>query len=374
MERACEVTYNHHGIPIVTAEIVGREASCLRAIRAELTATYPRVRPVSVLRILRRHGLSRFPAGLLLDAPVRSLGPRGALALLFRAGHPRLAQGVHWHPLFSAAFYGGVNPDVVAAGADPWLHYQVYGRTEGRSPHPLIDLDYLSAGVPGTLRAELVDAYLGDPALWRTDPGPYVECVRFLLAGPWDGTTHPLVQIARDHLTSPWVHQRLMLVDAQAPGTRRALVIAAAVLLTRNASAGMAALQLWSPPTVPRVEGAREYTVVPGMFVGASGGTIVAAGSDDMSADSSVLRAGEGFASLRRGAHHTASTLVVITGQLDDESLHRVGDHAGSVVVAPFSAAQYEALGALATDGRVRLLEPGIQARVTADALVVEAA
>ncbi|HYA17539.1 MAG TPA: hypothetical protein VEF06_08745 [Bryobacteraceae bacterium] len=38
--------------------------------------------------------------------------------------------------LFDAAFYLRKNPDVAAAGIDPWKHYQRHGAAEGRKPHP----------------------------------------------------------------------------------------------------------------------------------------------------------------------------------------------------------------------------------------------
>lgn len=358
----------------MTVDHVERDASCLREIRAELTATYPRVRAFNVIRILRRHGLSRFPAGLLLDAPTLAAGPRSALALLLRAGHPRFARGLQWHPLFSADFYEGVNPDVVAGGANPWLHYQVHGRTEGRSPHPLIDIDYLSAGIPGALRSELVDSYLGTPALWRLDPGPYVECTRFLLSGPWDGSTNPLQQIVRDHLSSPWVHQRLMLVDAQAAGSARGLLVAAAVLLTRHAASGLGALQLWRAPGTVLPSGTADYTVVPGMFVGSGAATLVAQGSAVMSADTTVLRAGDGFASLRSGHAMSVASLVIIDTDLDDAALSALVGRGGSLALAPHSLDQHAALQRIAGGQGVRILQPGLQVHVTADELEVVAA
>ena len=43
------------------------------------------------------------------------------------------------HPLFDAAHYRTVHPDIAAAGVNPLAHYLVYGWLEGRSPNRLFD-------------------------------------------------------------------------------------------------------------------------------------------------------------------------------------------------------------------------------------------
>ncbi len=45
--------------------------------------------------------------------------------------------------LFDCEYYLENNPDVRAAGADPFLHFVTYGCPEGRSPHPLINVAHI---------------------------------------------------------------------------------------------------------------------------------------------------------------------------------------------------------------------------------------
>ena len=45
-------------------------------------------------------------------------------------------------PLFDAAYYLAQNPDVAAAGADPYQHYAMYGWKEGRNPSALFNTRY----------------------------------------------------------------------------------------------------------------------------------------------------------------------------------------------------------------------------------------
>ncbi len=44
--------------------------------------------------------------------------------------------------LFDAKWYLAQNPDVRAAGVEPWEHYLTCGAREGRNPHPLFDAKY----------------------------------------------------------------------------------------------------------------------------------------------------------------------------------------------------------------------------------------
>ena len=48
-------------------------------------------------------------------------------------------------PLFDAAYYLAHNPDVKAAGVDPYQHYLRYGWKEGRNPDALFDTNYYLA-------------------------------------------------------------------------------------------------------------------------------------------------------------------------------------------------------------------------------------
>ena len=46
------------------------------------------------------------------------------------------------HPLFDTAYYVSANPDIAAAGVDPYAHYLKYGANEGRQPNSHFDPNY----------------------------------------------------------------------------------------------------------------------------------------------------------------------------------------------------------------------------------------
>lgn len=51
-------------------------------------------------------------------------------------------------PLFNAAYYLSHNPDVAAAGVDPYQHFMAYGWKEGRNPNAFFDLTYYRSQNP----------------------------------------------------------------------------------------------------------------------------------------------------------------------------------------------------------------------------------
>ncbi len=76
--------------------------------------------------------------------------------------------------LFDRRFYTETNPDIAAAGVDPFIHFVVNGCPEARSPHPLIDIPYIVKANPFLLRqpfgtAELYDVLHDD----HQSPSPY---------------------------------------------------------------------------------------------------------------------------------------------------------------------------------------------------------
>lgn len=333
-------------------------------LRAELAASYPAVGAAALLRIARRHRLDAFPPGFLVGGGIRDRGRDGAGAALRAA-----ANGGSGHPLFSGGYYSLINPDVRAAGVSPWLHYQVFGRREGRSPHPLIDTATLSAWLPATLRPALVDEYLGDPVNWFAAPGPYVDPRSFVLHGNWDGNGHPLLQLLKQ-LDGPWVHRRLMLVDSASNDDARARLVAATFLLTRSGRSGLGALEIWDrhPATDGEQPATGAMTVVPGFFLGSSAGELRRPGNDVTSPDGTMVRLATGTIGLATGRAARATGLVFLEAPRRHEQLRELVQSAESgAAIAAHDRAQETAVRQLRRDLRrtdLTVLESGMQSRV----------
>ena len=346
----------------------------LRELRDELKSSYPTVDARSLLRILGKHGRGEFPGGFLVGGSVADRSAAGARAILSSANRPGKPAKVPWHPLFSTPFYLAMNPDVARASVSPWLHYQVFGRAEGRSPHPLIDTRYLNAWLGTTARGDVVDEYLGSPLFWPAEPSPYVDSEKFMLSGRWDGTTNPLLQIVTEYPDDPWIHRRLMLVDSASRAPTAARMASIGFLLTRSAGA-LSEIATWTAderesPT------STNFTVVPGFFLGSDGHRLYSAAADVVSADSTVVSLGTESVSVVTGARSTADELVFVTGHVDHDRLRAlVASTNIATLVAPVSYAQEIALRQLRRDlGNTKLtvLEAGKQAQVTASRLRFE--
>jgi hypothetical protein len=349
---------------------VEAELACLSALRVELGSSYPHIRTDRLLSIATSHGLDRFPAGFLVAGSIRGGGENGARSALDRVRESSNGTPVDVHPLFSQAFYALSNPDVAGSGIVPWLHYQVHGRAEGRAPHPLISTEFLAAWMPGVPRKNVVDRYLTDSDFWLADPGPYVDCRKFMVDGPWDGVTNPLLQIVAGRLASPWVHGRLQLIDTDSKSEQVARLTGAAFLLgTTGARSRLATIETWGlPTTAHELAQPSTFTVVPGSFLGADATALWSKPSLVLSPDSTVVRLPTELLSVRAGETTRAVRLVNLEGDFEHSQLSTlVLALPPRSAIAPFSFAQEESLGGIVAHSGIaglHILPFGRQVRV----------
>ena len=82
-----------------------------------------------------------------------------------------LAEGLSPSPRFLAEYYLASNPDVGAAGLNPWLHWCEYGAQEGRLPHPAFPRALMQArSGPEALRAWIAEVGETPPELKCLEP------------------------------------------------------------------------------------------------------------------------------------------------------------------------------------------------------------
>jgi hypothetical protein len=107
------------------------------------------------------------------------------------------------NPDFDARFYAAQNPDVIAAGLDPFEHYRVRGRAEGRLPRDerdilrasgLVDPNYYFINGPDVHQAGLdaVDHYVADGWREHRRPNPYFDGVWYRQRYAPPGAMSPL--------------------------------------------------------------------------------------------------------------------------------------------------------------------------------------
>jgi hypothetical protein len=323
---------------------------------------------VAVHRILAEHGIHRYPDALMLVQPEDVAVPKGTpWGRKSQQSPTRLRKG-RALSYFSEPYYRLANPDLRDLDLSMVLHWQVHGRLEGRPPHPFIDLDWLSTQITDSLPGEVLDVYLTDRTRWLTSPGPYVETEAFVVSGPWDGVTHPFLQIIRDYPVDPWLRGRLGVIDlADADGD---LQLAAGVLTARNP--GLARLSSFSvfeaggeAPRTPVGHGL--FRVVPGFVLAADSRLIWTVDDEVLSADGTALRLDGRVVVLDARDSVTCASLVFVTSPLAEATVERLArDATADTLVAPYDAAQQTSLERLG----VQTLALGRQ--LTVDAASVE--
>lgn len=76
-------------------------------------------------------------------------------------------------PYFDSVFYVGRYDDVRVAGMDPLLHFVEHGWAERRSPHPLIDLNYMAYRDPHIFASGHIDDFVEALEYDLVDASPY---------------------------------------------------------------------------------------------------------------------------------------------------------------------------------------------------------
>jgi len=267
--------------------------------------------------------------------------------------------------LWLAPYYRLAYPDVATA-RNVRRHFERHGKLEGRSPHPFVDVARLAAQMPDVRLAEVFDTYLRDRARWELSPSPYLDVETFMRSGPWNGRTHPLVQILRDRPAEPWVRSRLGMIDlASAEDPRR---IAAGLLALRHPGLiRLSRLEFW-PATAGATEpvedlGPGRYRVAAGFLIARGAAQVAAIGSDVVSDDGTLVRTPDGVLGILVADTMTARTVHVLRPQSEVEEILLAEED----LVAPATAGQLERLRAIGH----RTLPLGRQYEVDAQRVVL---
>ena len=380
MKWACSL--RNPGPPAPTEFSAERADACVDAVRAQIAGRgAKRISTRALVRIGKQYGLGRFPEALLIEGRFDDTSASGATAALKSALRSTSIGSPDPHPLFSRTFYLWGNPDVARAGMLPWLHYQQHGYREGRSPHPLLDADYITQWAATVPRSEAIDRYLRDPVMWTIDTSPYVDCQKYVLRGGWSGTSSPLGEIVGGGATERWVQSRLIAIDSEFREATPEARIGVLFLLTRNRPRSLfSPITMWKPaaqntdsPPIGNPEVGGPYTLVPGFFLGSQGVELWSDPNLALSEDLSVIRYSKGFVGLEVGDSVTVDELRFVGGTLRHEDLLEVvSPLQGTLAISPASWAQECALRYLvdrAGTESVTILPWGRQLRVNAGSI-----
>jgi hypothetical protein len=259
----------------------------------------------------------------------------------------------------------------------PWVHYQVFGYREARTPHPLLDPSYMSQWLADVSPSRVVDVYLGTPRYWTIDTSPYLDAQRFVLESESDPDVPPIMRILAANEPEVWLSFKLMLIDAASAEAKIARLNAATFLVAKHAGrARQRQLTAWAHSG--SLEGAQRdggrYTVVPGYFLGAEGETIVAVGTQATSPDLTMVRLAKEHLSLSDRSWNAVDRLVFVRSRLDRRAFEELMHGEGTVAIATHSSGQAVALSALVSRlGRedVIVLAHGYQINIESKSLAI---
>lgn len=342
----------------------------LSDLRAELKrpSFFPLVLRLSFIALRRRK--TSFPPGFFVSGRLFGFARRNACLRLWQRLRNRKTELVE-ADFFSGDFYLACNRDVEVAGWNPWLHYQLFGRAEGRSPHPLVNPRFLASELEVGL-ADAVDVYLSESDYWHVSPSEYVDVWGFLRAGKSDGIRHPFVQMLEDGFaTEPWVSQRLQIINLSLAGANAFELQALAVISSLNG-----AKALWQEIRVIRrrdVSNAEELSqkclqCIPGFGLFGESGTYFPHGPSLISSDQSTVAGPDQVIFLAAEGKLVSSTLIYMTGNLSVETLEVILPNLKSnSAVAPSSLEQEQALRYLKSQMKfdIQILAFGVKAAIS---------
>ncbi len=352
-------------------------ARCVDAVRSYLARSYPHADPKRILGIIAMHGVDRIPLELLIGGQQDDPSSAGAEESLGRALTSRRGRYGDPHPLFSSAFYEWNNPDVAASGVAPWLHYQVFGHREARSPHPLFDPAYMSQWLGEASSRTVVDEYLRTPEYWSIVTSPYLDSQRFLLEAESNVEIPPPLRILSEAHPEAWLSFKLMLIDAASPDATIARFTGAVFLVSRHPDLPWRRLATWSYSTGPsagEADGGR-FTVVPGYLLASEETVISQIGGEAASPDLTIVRLETEYLGLSGLSWEHVDRLVFVRSDLGRSRAEQlIGHETRTVAVAPRSAAQGRALSSLVSRlglANVLVLPYGLQINIESEKLVV---
>lgn len=251
--------------------------------------------------------------------------------------------------LFDSFFYLIANQDVARSRVAPWVHYQLFGRVEGRSPHPLVDVTFLSKqmGVPAP---DALDIYLSCNKYWMLSPSPYFDIYAFTNSGQWDGFTNPLIQVIQTSLFDQrWIKTNSILIDAgQSPSQEKDALAARVLGILNRGIAYSRSISLISRRDAVQTynESSEIVRVVPGSWLVSREG-VLQIGSEPLvlSEDHTLFATEDCIYALNATFPVVCMTLVVMKSEVSFEALKELmASSLEGAVIAPSSQIQFELL------------------------------
>jgi hypothetical protein len=227
--------------------------------------------------------------------------------------------------IFSREYYLAAHPDVASAGLDAWHHFSNHGFLEGKSPSPYIDPSYMADLVGVPLRDVFLEAF-SNKEHWATNTSPYVDIQNFVISGPWDGYSHPLLQIVEEfHTNSPWIRFSTAFSDLPSLPEKAQRILAVSLLSHMNSknfkfSQVKDMLHMEYATSNFDFESEEEVDCIPGFHVAAKGQSYsLDTENAVLSPDKTAIRHGGTVTTSGRGDYLRFNILLLVPRQLNLE-------------------------------------------------------
>jgi len=227
--------------------------------------------------------------------------------------------------IFSREFYLAAYPDVATAGLDAWHHFSNHGFLEGRSPSPYIDPSYMADVIGVPLRDLFLEAF-SNKEHWTTNTSHYVDIQNFVINGPWDGSSHPLLQVVEQfHTISPWIRFSIAFSDLPYRPEKAQRILAISLLShmnSKNFKSSQVKDLLRGEESITNLdfESEEEVNCIPGFHVAAKGRSY-SLGTDNavLSPDKTAIRHGKRITVSEQGEFLRFNSLLLVPRNLNYE-------------------------------------------------------
>lgn len=191
--------------------VMTKNQALLGKLRAKLPGNIRKLPVFQLVLTLIAYRRTEFPTSFFVEGSIFGFGSQNLILRLMKI---KWGNNLSWSPsrLFDPIFYNLAYQDVSLTGMNPWLHYQISGRAEGRFPAPLLNAWNLKTNTSAVSVGQIIDLYFEDSKYWEISPSSYLDIQGFMNSGKWSRTTNPYEELIFSGSISEWVNKRTLQI------------------------------------------------------------------------------------------------------------------------------------------------------------------
>lgn len=337
-----------------------RRDKLVSEIREMCRSSFPNAPIAEIVQALAESGARRFPPELMLPGELHNNRTTFLIDSVTEYIDRQMTDSCRLI-MFSPDFYKLANPDVAGIPVSPWLHYQVFGRMEGRSPHPLISIPRLAYHYPEVTVEMLVDTYLRDSANVSVQASNYVDMSALERVALLRRTTS-VCDLSASELHS-CVNKAALLIEIENESEAQDLYCSVGFQnLAPTEPQVIAGVPFELKPAHERraeYESPRESIAIHGLGVEIHGGFRFATDAVVAGTYPAIRTASSGIRGLRPSVRTSAKRLIALGQFASKTDLRHAcsGVEHAAIVVCCANASQVDAIGSIPEFAEIRTVE-----------------